>query len=84
MVLEEGIAARAADIDVVWTSGYGFPRHLGGPMFYADTLGLSRVLQRIRHYHEKLGYYWRPAMLIECLAAAGTSFEKWDRTLASR
>ncbi len=84
MVLEEGIAARAADIDVVWTSGYGFPRHLGGPMFYADTLGLSEVLQRIRHYHEKLVYYWRPATLIERLASAGTSFEQWDRASAPR
>jgi 3-hydroxyacyl-CoA dehydrogenase len=84
MVLEEGIAARAADINVVWTSGYGFPRHLGGPMFYADTLGLPHVLQRIRHYHQTLGHYWRPAALIECLAAEGSSFEKWDKTRASR
>jgi 3-hydroxyacyl-CoA dehydrogenase len=83
MVLEEGIAARAADIDVVWTSGYGFPRYLGGPMFYADTLGLPHVLQRIRYYHEKLGHYWRPATLIERLAAAGSSFKQWDRTSAS-
>jgi len=83
IVLEEGIAARAADIDVVWTSGYGFPRHLGGPMFYADTLGLSHVLRRIRHYHEKLGHYWRPAKLIERLAFASSSFEHRDRTSAS-
>ena len=74
MVLEEGIAARAADIDVVWTSGYGFPRYRGGPMFYADTLGLPYVLERIRHYHETLGHYWRPAGLIERLAAEGASF----------
>jgi 3-hydroxyacyl-CoA dehydrogenase len=84
MVLEEGIAARAADIDVVWTSGYGFPRHLGGPMYYADTLGLSHVLQRIRHYHEQLGHYWRPATLIERLASASSSFEQWDRIYKSR
>jgi len=83
MVLEEGIAARAADIDVVWTNGYGFPRHLGGPMFYADTLGLLHVLQRIRHYHENLGHYWRPAALIERLASTSSSFEQWDRTSAS-
>ncbi len=83
MVLEEGTAARAADVDVVWTSGYGFPRHLGGPMFYADTLGLSHVLEGIRHYHEKLGHYWRPARLIERLASSGSSFEAWDRTSAS-
>ncbi|HYA25461.1 MAG TPA: 3-hydroxyacyl-CoA dehydrogenase family protein, partial [Terriglobales bacterium] len=84
IVLEEGIAARAADIDVVWTSGYGFPRHLGGPIFYADTLGLSHVLERIRHYHKKLGHYWRPAALIERLAAAGSSFQQWDRASATQ
>jgi 3-hydroxyacyl-CoA dehydrogenase len=82
IVLAEGIAARAADIDVVWTSGYGFPRYLGGPTFYADTLGLPYVLERIRHYHETLGHYWRPAGLIERLAAEGASFEQWDKTSA--
>ena len=82
VVLEEGTAASAADIDVVWTSGYGFPRHIGGPMFYADTLGLFRVLERIRHYHKKLGHYWRPATLIERLVSAGSSFEQRDRTSA--
>ena len=84
MVLEEGIAARAADVDVVWTSGYGFPRHLGGPMFYADTLGLPHVLERIRHYYETLGHYWRPAALIERLAAEGASFEQWDKKSTSQ
>lgn len=82
MVLEEGVAARASDIDVVWTSGYGFPRHLGGPMFYADTLGLRHVADRIRRYHEKLGHYWRPSRLIERLAHANSSFERWDREKA--
>jgi 3-hydroxyacyl-CoA dehydrogenase len=84
MVLEEGIAARAADIDVVWTSGYGFPRHLGGPMFHADTLGFPHVLERIRHYHGTGGHYWRPAGLIERLAAAGSNFEQWDQASASQ
>jgi 3-hydroxyacyl-CoA dehydrogenase len=79
MVLEEGIASRASDIDVVWTSGYGFPRHLGGPMFYADTLGIGHVARRIRHYHKNLGHYWRPAGLIERLAAVNSTFEQWDR-----
>jgi 3-hydroxyacyl-CoA dehydrogenase len=83
MALEEGIAARTADIDVVWTSGYGFSRHLGGPMFYADTLGLPHVLQRIRHYHERLGHYWRAAPVIERLAVEGSSFEEWEKTSAS-
>jgi 3-hydroxyacyl-CoA dehydrogenase len=79
VVLEEGIAARAADIDVVWTSGYGFPRHLGGPMFYADSLGLGHVANRIRHYHKKLGHYWQPAALIERMASTKLTFEEWDR-----
>jgi 3-hydroxyacyl-CoA dehydrogenase len=79
MVLGEGVAARAADIDVVWTSGYGFPRHLGGPMFYADTLGLEHVAERIGHYHERLGHYWRLAALIGRLAAENLNFERWDQ-----
>jgi 3-hydroxyacyl-CoA dehydrogenase len=84
MVLEAGIASRASDIDVVWTSGYGFPRHLGGPMFYADTLGLSQVVKRIRYYHESLGHYWRPAGLLERLAASNSTFKQWDRAIPSR
>jgi 3-hydroxyacyl-CoA dehydrogenase len=79
MVLEEGIAKRASDVDVVWTSGYGFPRYLGGPMFYADTLGLDHIARRIRYYHERLGHYWRPSQLIERLVANRSSFEEWDR-----
>ena len=78
IVLDEGIAARASDIDVVWTSGYGFPRWLGGPMFYADTLGLGQVAERIVHYHQRLGHYWRPAALIERLAAERSTFTEWD------
>ena len=79
MVLYEGVAARPAAIDVVWTSGYGFPRHLGGPMFYADTLGLQHVADRIRYYHERLGHYWRPAQLLLRLAEENSSFEEWGQ-----
>jgi 3-hydroxyacyl-CoA dehydrogenase len=79
MVLEEGMAYRSSDIDVVWTSGYGFPRHKGGPMFHADALGLAHALDRIRHYHTRLGHYWKPAQLLEELAASGSSFADWDR-----
>jgi 3-hydroxyacyl-CoA dehydrogenase len=77
-VLETGIAVRAADIDVVWVHGYGFPRHLGGPMFYADTLGLAQVLGRIQHYGERRQDYWKPAALLEQLAREGKSFAQWD------
>lgn len=78
-VLEAGVAVRAADIDVVWVHGYGFPRHLGGPMFYADSLGLRQVLQRIEHYHARIkSDYWQPAALIERLARHDKSFAQWD------
>jgi len=78
-VLEAGVAVRAADIDVVWVHGYGFPRHLGGPMFYADTLGLRHVLQRIEHYRSRIkGDCWQPAALIERLAQQERSFAQWD------
>jgi 3-hydroxyacyl-CoA dehydrogenase len=78
-VLESGIAVRAADIDVVWVHGYGFPRHLGGPMFYADSLGLKQVLERIEHYRARIkSEYWQPAALIERLARHDKSFAQWD------
>jgi 3-hydroxyacyl-CoA dehydrogenase len=66
-VLEEGIAQRASDIDVVWINGYGFPRHRGGPMFYADEVGLGRVLETVRQFRERFGpMYWEPpALLVE-------------------
>jgi 3-hydroxyacyl-CoA dehydrogenase len=78
-VLETGVAVRASDIDVVWVHGYGFPRHLGGPMFYADSLGLRHVLQRIEHYHARIqSEYWQPAALLERLARDDKSFAQWD------
>ncbi|MDE2305442.1 MAG: enoyl-CoA hydratase/isomerase family protein [Gammaproteobacteria bacterium] len=74
-ILEEGIAARAADVDLVWCHGYGFPRDRGGPLFHADTLGLDRVLARIRHYAGACGpRYWEPAPSIVRLAAIGGKF----------
>jgi 3-hydroxyacyl-CoA dehydrogenase len=82
-LLEDGIAYRAKDIDVVWTAGYGFPRHLGGPMFYADTLGLKKVLERIEAYHGRYGYYWKPSDLLVRLAREGGSFEAYDRRRAA-
>ena len=71
-VLDEGIAARSADIDVIWCNGYGFPRDRGGPMFYADTLGLGHVLERIDYYAGLLGArYWTPAPLLGRLVRDG-------------
>jgi len=77
-ILEEGLAYRASDIDVVWTSGYGFPRWRGGPMFYADTLGLAHVAARVRHFERQLGAYWTPSKLLLELAESGGSFAAWD------
>ncbi|MEI8298801.1 MAG: 3-hydroxyacyl-CoA dehydrogenase NAD-binding domain-containing protein [Pseudomonadota bacterium] len=71
-ILGEGIAARSSDVDVIWCNGYGFPRYRGGPMFYADTLGLRHVVTRIAHYADTRGpRYWRAAPLLERLVAAG-------------
>ena len=69
-ILDEGLAYRAADIDVVWTSGYGFPRWRGGPMFYADTLGIEQVVAQIEALAATGGGdYWRVAPLLRRLAA---------------
>ena len=69
-ILEEGIALRPVDIDVVYVNGYGFPAFRGGPMFHADEIGLDRVYSAIRAFHERDARfnYWEPAPLIERLA----------------
>jgi 3-hydroxyacyl-CoA dehydrogenase len=73
-ILDEGIALRAADIDIVYVYGYGFPRYRGGPMFYADTVGLDKVLASIQQFHKAHGEFWKPAPLLEKLAAEGKKF----------
>jgi 3-hydroxyacyl-CoA dehydrogenase len=73
-LLGEGIAQRASDIDVIYTNGYGFAPHLGGPMFYADSVGLPQVLHSIRALHARFGEIWRPASLLERLVAEGRNF----------
>jgi len=73
-ILEEGFAARPGDIDVIYVYGFGFPRHRGGPMFYADTVGLPTVLNCIRRYRDQFGDHWRPAPLLEQLANTGRTF----------
>ncbi|HXF89146.1 MAG TPA: 3-hydroxyacyl-CoA dehydrogenase NAD-binding domain-containing protein [Xanthobacteraceae bacterium] len=78
-VLEEGIALRASDIDVVYTSGYGFPRHRGGPMFYADTVGLKNIYDRIIEFQRTLdARYWQPAPLVQRLAQRNSTFRQWQ------
>ncbi|HEX2689669.1 MAG TPA: 3-hydroxyacyl-CoA dehydrogenase NAD-binding domain-containing protein [Kofleriaceae bacterium] len=73
-VLEDGFAHRAGDIDVIYCYGFGFPRHRGGPMFYADTVGLSVVLRRVEDYRQRFGDHWKPAPLLARLAAQGRGF----------
>jgi 3-hydroxyacyl-CoA dehydrogenase len=73
-VLEEGYATRASDIDVVYVHGFGFPRHRGGPMFYADTVGLPTVVARVERYRRQFGDYWQPSSLLEKMAIEGRAF----------
>lgn len=74
-VLEEGIAARPIDIDIVYLEGYGFPVERGGPMFYADQIGLSNILKRIRKYEDgRHGWAWAPASLLTDLASGNRTF----------
>ena len=73
-LLAEGIVQRPADIDLIWTRGYGFPAYRGGPMFYGDTVGLTYVLDFMRRYEDIYGERWRPAPLLEQLARQGRSF----------
>ena len=72
-ILDEGIAIRASDIDVVWINGYGWPVYTGGPMFWADTIGIDVVVDKINAYHKDLGGdHWAPADLWAKLLADGT------------
>jgi len=78
-ILEEGVACRASDIDIVYTAGYGFPGYRGGPMFYADTVGLKVIYDKIVEFGRTLDpQYWQPAPLLERLAKAGGSFAQWQ------
>lgn len=77
-ILEEGIAQRSSDIDLIYLNGYGFPAWRGGPMFYADSVGLDKVLATIRELHARCGDWWKPAPLLEKLAAEGRTFSGWQ------
>jgi len=70
-IIEEGIAQRASDVDVVYVHGYGFPGARGGPMFYAQTLGLAETLEKIRALQRAHGQHWTPAPLLERLVKEG-------------
>jgi 3-hydroxyacyl-CoA dehydrogenase len=77
-VLDDGIALRAADIDVIYLMGYGFPAYRGGPMFFADLIGLPKFYERVAAFHREFGGRWAPAPLLERLATQGSSFREHD------
>lgn len=76
-ILDDGIVSRPSDLDVIWVNGYGWPRYLGGPMFYADAIGLENVLDVLKKFHTQFGEDWKPAPLIEKLAASGKGFRDY-------
>ncbi len=78
-ILDEGIAIRGSDIDVVWVNGYGWPLYRGGPMYWADQVGLAEIVDRIRHYGETLGgNHWTLSPLLERLAAEGGALHQYS------
>ena len=78
-ILEEGYALRAVDIDIIYINGYGFPAYRGGPMWYADTVGLKKVYDRITEFQRTHGELWEPAPLLKRLAAEGRTFADFDK-----
>ena len=81
-ILEEGIAARASDVDIVWVNGYGFPIGKGGPMFWAELEGIGKIVERLEYWHGRTGKdIFKPSALLKKLAASGGSFS--DKTAAA-
>jgi len=78
LILQEEIAMRSVDIDIVFLHGYGFPGWRGGPMKYADTIGVQKVYDRICHYRETHGFWWEPAPLLKELAKSDATFSEWS------
>ena len=79
-ILSEGIALRAVDIDMLYIFGYGYPAFRGGPMWYADTVGLKKVYDRVCEFEKQHGSLWKPAPLLKELAASGKTFADFDKT----
>ena len=81
-ILEEGYALRAGDIDTIYVNGYGFPAYRGGPMWYADSVGLKKVYERVSEFHKQHGMLWEPAPLLKKLAESGKAFADFQRESA--
>jgi 3-hydroxyacyl-CoA dehydrogenase len=82
-ILEDGYALRAVDIDIIYLNGYGFPAHRGGPMWYADRMGLKNVLARVEEFHMQHGEWWTPAPLLKRLAEEGKTFAEFNAQAAT-
>jgi 3-hydroxyacyl-CoA dehydrogenase len=78
-ILEEGYALRAVDIDIIYLNGYGFPAHRGGPMWYADSIGLKNIFDRVEKFHKQHGELWEPAPLLKRLAEEGKKFADFNK-----
>jgi 3-hydroxyacyl-CoA dehydrogenase len=78
-ILEEGYALRAVDIDVIYLYGYGFPAYRGGPMWYADTVGLRKVYDRVCEFRRQHGELWQPAPLLKRLAEGNQTFAEFNK-----
>src|SRR5947209_942636 len=78
-ILEEGFALRSIDIDIIYLNGYGFPAYRGGPMKYADTVGLKKVYEQIQEFHRQHGETWEPAPLLKRLAEESKTFADFNK-----
>jgi len=78
-VVHERIALRPLDVDVTFVHGYGFPRYRGGPMQYADTVGLPRILADIREFAREDPLFWRPSPLLVDLVERGAGFDSLNQ-----
>jgi len=78
-ILEEGFALRAVDIDIIYLNGYGFPAYRGGPMWYADTVGLKKVYERVCEFRDAHGGLWEPAPLLKQLATSNETFAHFHK-----
>ena len=83
-ILREGIALRSVDIDIIYIYGFAFPTHRGGPMRYADNIGLEKVYERICQFQKEHGNRWQPAPLLKKLAQEGKTFADFDKKPMNR